>query len=126
MAKDIEGNMVDLFEGEKDLRNNILRTPTDTAISFNDDPLRIVRAMRFSITKGFDFSDDIWRTIATFDGIKFTKVVSTERTREELYKMFKFDTRKTLDLLSTLSKINYMLYLAIIPQELWLEPTTKK
>lgn len=126
LAKDIDGNIIDLFEGIKDLKDNILRTPTDTAISFNNDPLRIVRAMRFNITKGLDFSDDIWRTISTFDFIKFKETVSKERVREELTKMFMHDTLKTLDMLSTLSKINYLLYSSIMSQGLRLKPTFKE
>ena len=125
MAKDIEGNIVDLFDGQKDLQNKILRTPIDTAVSFNDDPLRILRAMRFSITKGLDWSDEMWRTLDAFDSNKL-KVVSTERIREELLKCFKFDTRRTFEYLRIISLSNYSLYLELLPDEIWLMPTTKK
>ena len=125
MAKDIEGNIVDLFDCQKDLQNKILRTPIDTAASFNDDPLRILRAMRFSITKGLDWSDEMWRTLDAFNANKF-KVVSTERIREELLKCFKFDTKQTFEFLRIISLSNYPLYQALLPDEIWLIPTTKK
>lgn len=125
LAKDMDGNIIDIFGGQEDLQNKILRTPMDTAISFNDDPLRILRAMRFSITKGLEFADEIWKTLDAFEAEKM-KVVSTERIREELLKCFKHDTMKTLEFLRIISLSNYPLYQAILPSEIWLEPTTKK
>jgi poly(A) polymerase len=125
LAKDINGNIIDLFGGQKDLQDKILRTPSDAAVSFNDDPLRILRAMRFAITKKLDWSDELWRALDTFDSNKL-KVVSLERKREELCKCFKFSTRDTMTFLKTISLYNYPLYLEILPEELWLEPTTKK
>lgn len=125
MAKDIEGNIVDLFNCQKDLQNKILRTPIDTAASFNDDPLRILRAMRFAITKGLDWSDEMWRTLDAFNANKF-EVVSTERIREELLKCFKFDTKQTFEFLRIISLSNYTLYQALLPDEIWLMPTTKR
>lgn len=125
MAKDIEGNIIDLFNGQKDLQDMILRTPGDTAVSFNEDPLRILRAMRFAITKKMEWSDEMWKTLDVFDAEKL-KVVSLERKREELYKCFKFDTRKTIEYLRAISLSNYPVYLALLPEEIWLIPTTKK
>lgn len=125
MAKDIDGNIIDLFGGQKDLQNKILRTPEDTAVSFNDDPLRILRAIRFAITKDLDFSDEMWRAIDAFNAEKMS-VVSTERIREELYKCFKFDTLKTFEYLRILCLSNYELYKSFFKGGLWLEPTTKE
>lgn len=95
IAKDLDGNLIDPFNGQKDLLNKILRTPKDVAISFNDDPLRILRAMRFAITKNLEWSDEMWRTVEVFEPSKMS-VVSLERKREELHKCFKHDTRKLL------------------------------
>lgn len=126
MAKDMDGNIIDLFNGQKDLQDRILRTPSDTAKSFNDDPLRILRAMRFAITKNLDWADEMWRTLDAFDAKKLQYKVSVERIREELFKCFKFDTHKTLEYLRIISLSNYPLYLEMVPKEMWLEPTTKK
>lgn len=125
LAMDEDGNIIDLFNGQKDLQDRILKTPTDVAVSFNDDPLRILRAMRFAITKGLDWSDEMWRVIDTFDAKKL-KVVSLERKREELFKCFKHDTKATLQFLRTFDLYNSPLYDAILPDDLWLEPTNKK
>lgn len=125
LAKDMDGNIVDLFGGQQDLQNKILRTPTDTAVSFNDDPLRILRGIRFGITKDLEFSDEIWRCIDAFDAKKMS-VVSTERIREELLKCFKHDTLKTFEYLRIICLSNYSLYQELFKGGLWLKPTTEK
>ena len=125
IAKDEQGNLIDPFNGQKDILDKIIRTPNDTAISFNDDPLRIIRAMRFAITKNLEWADELWRTIDVFDSKKM-KVVSLERKREELFKCFKHDTKKTLEYLRIIALSNYSLYLEILPDKIWLEPTTKQ
>lgn len=125
LAKNIYGDIVDLFNGQEDLQNKILRTPTDTAVSFNDDPLRILRAVRFAVTKDLEFCDEIWRCIDAFDHKKMS-VVSTERIREELFKCFKHDTLKTFEYLRIVCLSNYPLYESFFKGGLWLEPTMKK
>lgn len=125
LAKDIDGNIIDLYNGQSDLQDRILRTPTDAVVSFNDDPLRILRAMRFSITKGFGFSDEIVNAIELFDVSKM-EVVSVERILTELHKMFMFDTAKSLLLMWWLQNRNYMLYEKLINSGIRLEPTLKK
>ena len=125
LAKDSSGKIVDLFNGQKDLLSNILRTPIDTAVSFNQDPLRILRAMRFMVTKGFAVSDAIIETIETFNTAKM-EVVSTERIREELHKMFHHNTKRTMQILYWLNQINPELHSNIFSRDLWLMPTNKK
>ena len=53
LAKDDDGTIIDFFNGRKDLEDGVLRTPLETEVTFNDDPLRVLRAIRFAITKGF-------------------------------------------------------------------------
>ncbi len=125
LAKDEEGNIIDFFNGQKDLQQKILRTPVDAAVSFNEDPLRILRAIRFAITKDFDFSDEIWRAIDTFDAKKM-KVVSFERVMEELKKCFQHDTRRTIEFLKTICLCNYDLYNSILSDNFWLKPTNEQ
>lgn len=60
MAKDPDtGKIIDYFDGKRDLAHMCLRTPLDTETTLNDDPLRILRAIRFKITKGFLFDSDL-------------------------------------------------------------------
>lgn len=99
MAKGIDGKIIDLFNGYTDLMNNVLKTPGDPYKAFKDDPLRIIRAMRFCITKGFVMSHPIKMVIQEL-GIQGLEKVSVERVRGELEKCFTFDTYKTLEYLT--------------------------
>ena len=97
LAMDDAGTIIDLFDGQTDLRKGILRTPLDAKMTMMDDPLRILRALRFSITKGFSIHHTIFDAMKqTFILEKLEKTVSGQRIREELFKMMKFDTPKTL------------------------------
>jgi poly(A) polymerase len=115
IAKDEEGNIIDLFNGVRDLHSGILRTPTDTDISFNNDPLRILRAFRFALTKNLSFSDDIYSAIRFFNTGKM-KVVSKERIREELNKMFLFNSPLAFNKLRILESLNHSLFGYIMEQ----------
>lgn len=119
IAKDPDGGYYDPFNGIEDIRNKILKTPLDCNITFGDDPLRILRAIRFHITKGFAFSNSIESAIRLFDYSGRMPVVSTERIREELYKCFETDTLKTLKILEHFSDLrDYIFSLG----SLWLKP----
>lgn len=120
MARDGKGHIVDYFNGMKDLEDRILRTPLDTEITFNDDPLRILRAIRFSITKGFIIPDDMWHVIYHYDYSGKMNVVSTERIREELYKCFMVDTLLTLDKLQQFPHLTDYIF---GNTSLWLKPS---
>jgi|AntDeeMinimDraft_6_1070357.scaffolds.fasta_scaffold00887_8 tRNA nucleotidyltransferase/poly(A) polymerase len=124
MARNKEsGEFVDLFGGQKDLQDRILRTPLDASISFEDDPLRILRAIRFSITKEFKLSEEIIDAIKMFkpSGIK---KVSVERIRDEFYKMFYHDTISTLTFLKLLEIWNLRFYLLLFrAKNFWLKPS---
>lgn len=104
--------------GVSDIENKILRTPLETNKTLLDDPLRIFRAIRFAITKGFTFHHDLALSILNN---KFNfNVVSKERVREELYKCFKYDTLRTLSYLDYYPKIKEY---AFNNNVLWLKPT---
>ena len=104
--------------GVSDIENKILRTPLETNKTLLDDPLRIFRAIRFAITKGFTFHHDLALSILNN---KFNfNVVSKERVREELYKCFKYDTLRTLSYLDSYPKIKEY---AFNNNVLWLKPT---
>jgi len=79
------GRLHDPFEGLKDLRDGILRTPLSPDTAFSDDPLRMLRAIRFSAQLGFTIHPDTWEGIVrNRDRIR---IVSQERITEELNKM---------------------------------------
>jgi tRNA nucleotidyltransferase/poly(A) polymerase len=120
MAEDEEGNIIDPFGGQEDLKNGILKTPLPCHQTFNDDPLRILRAIRFSIVKGFKFSFDIEIIIHEFVYEQKMEVVSAERIREELYKCFKHDTLMTILVLNRYFRLRDYIF---TKTNLWLKPT---
>jgi tRNA nucleotidyltransferase/poly(A) polymerase len=123
LAKDDDGTIIDYFNGLTHLKYGILRTPLDPIKTFDDDPLRIIRFIRFSITKGFTIPDDIWKVMRGYDYENKMGVVSTERIREELLKCFKFDTLKTL---RTLTEYPGLMNYIFKNNLLWLKPTMEQ
>lgn len=79
------GELVDPFGGADDLREKIIRTPLDPDITFSDDPLRMMRCVRFASQLGFYIYDE------TFDALERNaeriKIVSQERIIDELNKI---------------------------------------
>jgi tRNA nucleotidyltransferase/poly(A) polymerase len=120
LAKDDDGNIIDYFGGLEHLRKGYLKTPIDCKITFDDDPLRILRAIRFCITKGFFISPYMDGVMQDYDYETKMPVVSVERIREELYKCFKYDTIKTLKTLHEFPALRNYIFKENI---LWLKPT---
>jgi poly(A) polymerase len=123
LAKDENGKIIDFFNGLEHLKRGMLVTPLNVNETFNDDPLRILRAIRFSITKGFTIGAFMDLVIQDYDYNKKMKVVSVERIREELLKCFKHDTIKTLRVLNDYPKLRNYIFKKNI---LWLKPTLEK
>ena len=124
MAVDYDGNLIDLFGGKEDLEKGILRTPLPAEKTMMDDPLRFLRSLRFSITKGFTIHPDILTAMWQPDILdKLEKVVSAERIREEIFKMMKHDTVKSIELLYSLESVIPGFIPLIFGRGLWLKPT---
>lgn len=123
LAKDDDGNIIDYFNGIEDLKNRVLRTPLPTEVTFNDDSLRILRSIRFSITKGFTIPSQMALVIERYNYDEKMKVVSTERIREELYKCFKQDTLETLRILNEFPGLRNYIF---SNGGLWLKPTMEQ
>lgn len=98
---DETGNIIDPHGGILDLRQKLLRAVGNAEDRFNEDSLRILRAIRFSITKDLTIHTDIWQAFEKIDPRKLASV-STDRKREELNKMFAADSLKSLRLIGEL------------------------
>jgi len=85
LQKDSFGELVDPFNGVSDLENQIIRTPTDPLITFSDDPLRMMRAIRFATQLNFVIEEETWNAIIT-DAERIS-IVSKERIIDELNKI---------------------------------------
>lgn len=79
------GELIDPFDGLLDLEDRIIRTPLDPDITFSDDPLRMMRCVRFATQLNFHINDE------TFDALSRNaeriKIISGERISEELNKI---------------------------------------
>ena len=85
LQKENFGELVDPFNGVDDLNNKIIRTPTDPLITFSDDPLRMMRAIRFATQLNFIIEQETWNAIVT-DAERIS-IVSKERIIDELNKI---------------------------------------
>lgn len=122
MAKGDDGVIIDLFDGMSDLEKMVLCTPLPTKQTFDDDPLRVLRAIRFAITKGFSLKHlDYY--INNYDYENNMGVVSSERIREELLKCFKHDTMLTLDMLNDYPTLKRYIFENKL---MWLKPTMEQ
>ncbi len=85
LSKENFGTLVDPFNGVEDLNNRIIRTPLDPDITFSDDPLRMMRAIRFAAQLDFEISPE------TFEAIRNNRhrieIISQERISDELNKI---------------------------------------
>lgn len=81
------GQLVDTFDGLADLKNGIIKTPLDPRVTFSDDPLRMMRAVRFATQLNFRIEKK------TFDALKKEanrlSIISQERITDELNKIIR-------------------------------------
>lgn len=84
------GQLLDPFNGMQDLHNKIIRTPLDPDITFTDDPLRMMRAVRFATQ--LDFRIEEASLEAIYRNRARIKIISKERIVEELHKILLSET----------------------------------
>ncbi|MEK7658803.1 MAG: HD domain-containing protein [Patescibacteria group bacterium] len=99
--------IIDLFDGRKDLKNKIIRTVGNAEERFNEDALRMLRAVRFATTLGFAIEDK------TAEAIKknsiWLEAISQERIRDEFIKIIMADKAANgIELLRELSLLKYV------------------
>lgn len=123
MAKVPEtGELIDPFNGQKDLDNKILKTPDKPDITLKEDPLRAFRAVRFAITKGFKIDPSVILAINMLD-YRDLKKVSPERVIAEITKCCKYNSESTFRYLF-ITFPNLGEY--ITEKNIWFLPTLKQ
>ena len=87
------GALVDPFNGLEDIQNKIIRTPLDPEITYNDDPLRMLRAIRFATKLGFKINDESLSSIQSLSSR--IEIITKERIIVELNKILLTDKPST-------------------------------
>ncbi|TMD71843.1 MAG: HD domain-containing protein [Chloroflexi bacterium] len=87
LLMDFDGNVRDLLGARQDLEAKVLRTPADPMLTFADDPLRMLRAVRFAAELGFEPAPDLVPAMRRLGSRLAPPVVSIERTAGELRRM---------------------------------------
>ncbi|MEJ2583817.1 MAG: HD domain-containing protein [Robiginitalea sp.] len=102
------GRLLDPFGGMKDLKNGIIRTPLEPGTTYSDDPLRMIRAIRFAAQLGFKIDRKSLQAIREYrDRIR---IVSRERIVDELHKIMATDKPSTgLSLMYETGLLEYIL-----------------
>lgn len=93
LAKDSEGNIIDMVGGVQDINDRVIRAVGSAFERLTEDALRAVRALRFSVTKGFRIDHELrfaMQSLAVLDAVE--NKIADERISDELSKMFRFDT----------------------------------
>lgn len=122
IARDSSGTLIDEHGGVKDIENRLIRCVGEPHLKFSEDRLRILRALRFSVTHSMRIAPDVGQAIddEAMRGGDPLRGVSTERVQEELLKMTKADTVAAIRLLT-----RYNLLSTIFAGRLWLKPTSE-
>ena len=113
---------IDPHNGMEHISARKIRCVGVAADRFNEDSLRLLRAIRFCITKNFYLDIDIHNALNDIDIVNKLVNVSHERIREELNKCFKANTYQTLRIFETYPLVRDIVFQNV---DLWLEATNK-
>ena len=81
------GELIDRYNGIDDLRRGLIRTPLDPDVTFSDDPLRMMRAIRFATQLGFEIVDETFNAIRR--NARRIEIISKERVADDLMKIMR-------------------------------------
>lgn len=121
MAMGADGKIIDPFDGKTDIENEQIRLVGGVE-RLREDPLRMLRAIRFSIQLDFYMDDEVWAFLYRPENTDLLKSVDNNRIRDELTKCFKLSTIETLHTLQGLYSIQQYIF---EETDIWLMPTVK-
>lgn len=127
MAMTPDGELIDPHMGLYDLRHGILRTVGDPNDRLREDPLRIVRALRFAVTRNLSVNYSL--DAAIIKHAPLLRALPAERVARELNSMFQYDTRLSIHMLAEYPAVTDVLFHDAHKREpgnLWLQPTLKQ
>lgn len=102
------GDLIDPFNGVEDLEAKIIRTPLAPDVTYSDDPLRMMRAIRFAAQLDFEIEEKSFQAIK--ENAKRIKIVSNERVMDEFHKIMMTDRPSIgLKLLDDANLMQYIL-----------------
>lgn len=116
------GEYIDPYDGRGDLDEGLIRAVGSADKRFEEDSLRILRAVRFAIKYNFRIEPDTWDAMKAY--VENITLLPEDRIREELYKSLSYDTVRTIDMLYELKA--FRLIFSKKKSSLWLMPTNKK
>lgn len=118
---------IDPFSGQEDLQDRMLVCVGSAYDRFSEDALRMLRAMRFTITKNFKMHETVQKAMKDATLIqKLSENISVDRKRDELRRCFAHDTLATLKFLSAMPVGFKEAVFKGATGSLWLEPTSKE
>ncbi len=92
IARDVEGKLIDPFDGQLDLDDGILRFVGDPGQRIIEDGLRVVRGLRFMVTKDLDPEPGTWSWMNGSTAAEALSLISIERINDEISRMFEFNS----------------------------------
>ena len=123
IARNIQtGEIIDPYRGKDDIQAQVIRSVGDPNHRFQEDALRIMRALRFQTVLGFDVTNAIYDAVV--NNIKLLDNISAERIRDELHKMFQHSSVGAMKTLMYFSR-EELSHIFNERTGIWLEPTMK-
>lgn len=123
IAMDSKGVYIDPFGGQADIASRCIRAVGDPKKRFFEDALRVVRALRFAVTKDFGIEYDTsaaMKNVAVLDALRDN--IATDRIRMELHQMFSHNTIAALNVLHNCWPVSNVIFK---DHDIWLKPTVE-
>ena len=106
MGIDKDGNIIDYFDGKRDIKNKVIRAVGNPLDRFKEDKLRMMRAARFAAKLDFDIDDDTKNAIIDQSG--YIKDIAMERVRDELLKTAGYGGDKFAKMIEILDSVGIL------------------